>query len=267
MQNWDADRYLNSVSADNISFSEEKELFTIIKDESSSQWAKDDAVEKICRSHIRFVSQIANHYCQRCPVDMEDMISAGVIGMMTAIEKFDVSKGLKFTTYAGWWIKMEMIKHIQKNCPVVIPQNIHDALIKIQTAIREADRELSREEIKENLGYNEDQMRNIEKAKVQTFSLQNQKNDGEESNFLEDIMTDGSPTPYDKSERADMLMQVKEVIAEMDDKTREIIMSKFSEEKVRLQDLSDKYGVSIERIRQLRERAIKDLRSAVLQKM
>jgi RNA polymerase sigma factor (sigma-70 family) len=266
MQNWDAEKYLNSVSAPNISLEEERRLFAIIKGEDSTDNQKQDAIDSICRSHIRFVSQMADYYCKRCPVDMEDMIGAGVIGMITAIEKFDLDRNVKFTTYAGHWIKLEMIRHIQDSCPVVIPQSVHDGLIKIKTAIREADRDLSREELKDKLEFSEEKMQKLEKAKVQTVSLQNEQKSSGETSFLEDIISDGGDTPYESIERDDLLRYLKELLEELDEKTLEIVMSKHSETKIRLQDLADKYGVSPERIRQIREDITNKLRRKVLEK-
>ena len=149
---------------------------------------------------------MANYYCKRCPVEMEDMIGVGVVGMMTAIERFDLDKNCKFTTYCGWWIKLEMIRHIQESCPVKIQQSIHDGLIKIQTAMREAEGELTREELKDKLDFSEAKMKNLEGAKaVNTVSLQKQQRTGEETSFLEDIIADEGPTPYDSYEKEDIL--------------------------------------------------------------
>lgn len=267
MQNWDAERYLNSVTSPNISFEEEKELFSIIKGENSTEIQKEDAIEKICRSHIRFVSQMASYYCERCPVDKQDMIGAGVVGMMTAIEKFDLDKNCKFTTYCGHWMKFEIIRHIQENCHVTIPQSVHDGLIKIQTAIRESDGEIDREGLKEKLKFSEERMKKYESAQqVKSVSLQEKQRNGEESSFLEDIITDYGPNPYDSFEKKDLLRYLKEILSELDDKTREIIMSNRSEEKVRLQDLADKYDVSPERIRQIRVDATNKLRQRLFEK-
>jgi len=266
MQNWDAEKYLNSVSAPNISLEEEKDLFKIIKGEDSTEAQREESIESICRSHIRFVSQMANYYCKRCPVDMEDMIGAGVVGMMTAIEKFDLRKKCKFTTYCGWWIKLEMIRHIQESCPVVIPQSIHDGLIKIQTAMREAEKDMSREDLKDKLDFSEEKMQRLEGAKIHTVSLQSQQKVGDETSFLADIIPDDSPNPYDIEEKQDLLIYLREILSELDEKTREIVMSKHLEDKVRLQDLADKYDLSPERIRQIRVDATEKIRFKLLEK-
>jgi len=266
MQNWDAEKYLNSVSAPNISLEEEKDLFKIIKGEDSTEAQREESIESICRSHIRFVSQMANYYCKRCPVDMEDMIGAGVVGMMTAIEKFDLRKNCKFTTYCGWWIKLEMIRHIQESCPVVIPQSIHDGLIKIQTAMREAEKDMSREDLKDKLDFSEEKMQRLEGAKIHTVSLQSQQKVGDETSFLADIIPDDSPNPYDIEEKQDLLIYLREILSELDEKTREIVMSKHLEDKVRLQDLADKYDLSPERIRQIRVDATEKIRFKLLEK-
>jgi len=267
MQNWDADKYLNSVSIPNISLKEERELFSIIKGEDYTQAQKDSAIEKIVRSHIRFVSQMANYYCKKCQVDMDDMIGAGVIGMMTAIEKFELEKNCKFTTYCGYWIKLEMIRHIQESCPVAIPQSIHDGLIKIQTAIRESDGEMDREEIKEKLEFSEEKMQKLERAKsVNTVSLQKRQGSGDDSSMLEDLIPDDNSTPYDDVEKEDLLSYLREILYELDPRIREIVLSKYEEDKVRLQDLADKYNVSAERIRQIRVQETKKIQKKLFRK-
>jgi RNA polymerase sigma factor (sigma-70 family) len=264
MSNWNAEKYLKSVSSPNISLEEEKELFKIIKDEDSLDFEKDDAVEKICRSHIRFVSQMANYYCKRCPVDMEDMIGVGVIGIMTAIEKFEISKNCKFTTYCGYWIKLEMIKHIQESCPVTIPSSVHDGLIKIQSAIKDSDEELTREDLMEKLDISENKMKKYEKAKIQSVSLQSTPSD--ESSFLQDLIADDSLDPYGEYERNDLLFYLNELLEELDEKTYEIVMSKHLDEKTKLEELGAKYDLSAERIRQIREKTTSQLRSKIFEK-
>jgi len=263
MQNLDAEKYLNSVSSPNISLEKEKELFLIIKGENSTQKQIDNATEIICRSHIRFVSQMASYYCSRCRVEMQDMISVGVIGMMKAIERFDISKNFKFTTYCGWWIKLEMIRHIQESCTVKIPQSIHDSLIKIQTAMQEAESELSREEIKDKLEISESKMQKIDGAKISIVSLQKKCENNDGLSFLEDMIPDDSMNPYESYEKEDLLSFLKEILSDLDEKTLEIVLSKYSEKKVRLQDLANKYGVSAERIRQIRVNTVKKIKEKI----
>jgi RNA polymerase primary sigma factor len=266
MQDWDAEKYMSSVSSPNISLEEEQELFSTLRSEESTEFEKQDAVDGICRSHIRFVSQLAHYYCKRCgTVDMQDMIGSGVVGMMTAIERFDVSKGCKFTTYCGWWIKLEMIREIQKSCPVTIQQSIQDGLIKIQTAMREAEGEMTREELKERLSFSEKKMQAIDDAHVNTVSLQAKRGDDEETSFLEDIISDDSLNPHDAYEKEDLMACLKEILAELDEKSLEIVMSKHYDNKIRLQDLADKYGVSAEMIRQIRVQITKQLRKKLLE--
>lgn len=265
MSNCDAGIYLKSVSSPNISLEEERRLFAVIKSEDSPEIDKDDAIESICRSHIRFVSQMANYYCKRCPVEKEDMIGVGVVGMMTAIEKFELKFNCKFTTYCGWWIKLEMIKHIQHSCPVTIPSSVHDGLIKIQAAMRDSEEDLSREDLKDKLNFTEEKMAKLDKAKVKTISLQIQQTIGEDTSSFEDMISDDALNPYDSYEKDDLLLNLHDMLEDLDDKTREIVMSKHLDDKVKLQDMADKYGVSPERIRQIRVLETNKLKARLLE--
>jgi RNA polymerase sigma factor (sigma-70 family) len=266
MSNLDAEQYISSVSSPNLSLEEEKELFRTIKDENSSTFDRDEAIEKICRSHIRFVSQMADYYCKRCPVEMNDMIGVGVVGIMVAIEKFDISKNCKFTTYCGHWIKLEMIRHIQENCPVTIPSSVHDGLIKIQSITKNSDEELSREEIMEKLDIGENKMRKLEQAKIQSVSLQSCAQDDDESSFLDGLISDGKLDPSGEYERNDLLEYLHDLLEELDEKTYDIVMSGFLDKKVKLEDLGKKYNLSAERIRQIRKEATNKLRNKILER-
>jgi RNA polymerase sigma factor (sigma-70 family) len=266
MQNLDAEKYITSVSIPNILQEEETELFNTLTSENSTEQQKDDAVAKICRSHIRFVSQFANYYCKRCPVDLEDMISCGVEGMMLAIEKFDVKYGCKFTTYCGCHIKLKMIRHIQNNCAVTIPQSVHDGLIQIKNAMEGFEGEADREELKDKLGITDKRMRNLEAAQaVQSISIHETSKDGNETSFLEDIIADNCDNPYQQYERGDLLECLREILLELDEKTLEIVMSNHHDEKVILEDLAKKYDVSCERIRQIRVQITKELKKKLLE--
>ncbi|HUW48644.1 MAG TPA: sigma factor-like helix-turn-helix DNA-binding protein, partial [Patescibacteria group bacterium] len=164
------------------------------------------------------------------------------------------------------WIKLEMIRHIQESCPVVIPQSIHDGLIKIQKAIRESDEEMSREDIKEKLDFDENKMKKLESAKVQTMSLQSKQKSGDETSLLEDLISDDSLSPSEVFEKEDLIQFLNEILSELDERTYDIVMYRHLEEKARLQDLADKYGVSPERIRQIRDEETLKLRDRLLEK-
>lgn len=237
------EKYISSVSIPNIEQSEEKALFLILKDENSTEFEKQNAIDKICGSHIRFVSQFAYFYGKKSSVDVEDLIGAGVIGMMSAIDRFDVTKDHKFATYCGWWIKLEMIKLIKKSNIVSVPQHVYSDAVKYQNAIAQAESGT----ISEDLDLTEKQIKNINKANIQYFSIDTHTDDK-----MEDVIDGIDSGPYNICEKKDLMEKLLVILSELDEKTYEIVMSKHLDDKVLLDDLSKKYGVSIERIRQIR---------------
>lgn len=269
MSDWDADRYLNSVTAPNISAEKEVELFTVIKSESSSEAEKQDAIDKLCRSHIRFISSYAQKYRGKCQVDLEDLIGAGVIGMMTAIDNFDLGFKVKFITYCTWWVRLEMLNLIKVNTVVKIPQNINDSIVKIRKEIKDAETELTREEIKNVLNISEKKMKHIELADLKRVPLNapisgDNVGDGQ-SILIQDILATNDMTPFETYEKEDLLELLREYLSELDAKTLEILMSKYLPKKVKLHELATKYKVSQERIRQIQVKAVKDLRDKLLE--
>jgi RNA polymerase sigma-32 factor len=270
MNNLNAEKYISSASAPNLSFEEEKALFVTLGDEKSTELTKQQAVDKICLSHIRFVSDYAHHYAKQCPMDMQDLVGAGVEGIMDAMDRFDVERGHRFATYCGWWIKLRMIRCIQKNHPLSMSQSMRDSVTKLQKIIREADGDLSRDDLKKSLKVNEKKLSDIEKARDASnsvFSIQTKVKVAEEGDCsYEDILPDSAETPSEIYEHSDLLQCLHEILQELDEKTQEIVMSACGEKKVRLQDLADKYGVSPERIRQLRVEATREVKLRLMDK-
>ena len=270
MTNLNAEKYISSASAPNLEFEEEKALFIILGDEKTTELTKQQAVDKICLSHIRFVSDYAHHYAKQCPMDIQDLVGAGVEGIMDAIGRFDVERGHRFATYCGWWIKLRMIRCIQKNHPLSMSQSMRDNVTKLQKTIRDSEGELTRDELKESLKVTDRKLSDIEKARDASngvFSIQTKVKVAEEGDCsYEDILPDSAETPSEIYEHSDLLKCLHEVVAGLDEKTQEIVMSACGEKKVRLQDLADKYGVSPERIRQLRVEATREVRLRLMNK-
>jgi len=270
MQNMNASKYINTSSLPPLTKEDEKELFLTINSVNSNEKEKQAAIDKICLSHIRFISGYAHYFAKKCPVDIEDLIGAGVEGVMEAIVRYDINAKNRFAAYCGWWIRLKIIKCVQKNYPVAIPQNVMDDMIRLQKVMKDDNGTLLREEIAESMNISEKRLLEVEAARVTTISINSEIFNNKRSQDIEfsyeNILSDPFLNPYEKVEHNDLALCLEEILSEMDEKSVELIMSKYGENKVRLQDLASKYGVTQERIRQMRVDAVKEVSKRLIEK-
>ena len=254
---------------------EEKELGRRISDGDESARARLE------EGNLRLVVSIAKHYTGRglpfmyddVPVNMEDLIQEGNIGLMHAAEKYDYTKDNRFSTYASWWIKEAITRAIdQQSREIRVPVHVAENIKRVQKAAKELQQEFGREaepgEIAKKLGdRTEEEVKNILSYIRNPVSLETPVGeDGEDS--LGDFVEDRSETtPEDAMDVLVRKEEVQELLETLNDREKEVISLRFGLGKDRtytLEEIGESLGITRERVRQIESKAMEKLRKKAL---
>jgi len=247
-----------------ITAQEEYDLFEKISD------GDEDSFNKIIKSNLRFVISVAKQY-QNQGLTLEDLISEGNIGLIKAAKKFDNKKGFKFISYAVWWIRQNIIQSIAENSRTIrLPNNHLNAMSKINKTAALLEQELEREPTLDEL---EKVLEGLD-IKVKdsyalnfnnkTISLDMPINEGEESSLYEVVENKVAESPDEKFIKESMYTDIEKVLKSMRDNRQRIIICMYygliGYQQMTLEEIGDYCGLTRERVRQIKEIGIKQLR-------
>ena len=227
------------------------------------QSAKNELVE----ANLRLVVSLARHY-QGCGLSYQDLIQEGNIGLIKAAEKFDVSKGFRFSTYASWWIKQALSRAIADQSRTIrIPVHMTENINKFKKTERELLSQLNREpkikEIADAMGISEKQAKEIQSYIVEPTSLDIQVGDDDDTtigSFIEDTHFVNPESAYIKESNGDI---VNTVLDTLNDREANILRLRFGiggKKAMTLEEVGKEYGLTRERIRQIEAKALRKLR-------
>ena len=227
------------------------------------------AKDKIVRANLRFVVNVAKKYQNR-GLDLTDLISEGNIGLLTAIDRYDVSKGYHFISYAVWWIRQAILKAIyEKSKMIRLPLNRANELVQIEKARKSVGGSKTEEqeirEIAEMLNMDKAHVRDLLNIARDMISLDTVVNPGDsDSSSLGEFISDSL---YDDPEEHAMQTSMKEdidaVLDSLTEKEAEVLRCRFGlngKESMSLKEVGDVFHLTKERIRQIEKKAIRRLK-------
>lgn len=258
------EKYFNEVSKlELVSADEEVELAKRIKD------GDPIALEKLVKANLRFVVSVAKQY-QFSKLPLNDLINEGNLGLIKAAKMFDETKGFKFISYAVWWIRQSIMQALADHSRLVrIPYNKVTELSKINQAGAKMEQKFEREptsqEIADYLGVNVEDINNANNAAIKQTSFDAPFEEDEGNNLL-DIFRNPEQNPIDHilDQNSSLGIEIKRLLSGLTPREQEVVIQFYGigyDYNLTLEDIAENLGLTRERVRQIKETALKKLRT------
>jgi len=258
------DKYLNEIAKhDLLTSTDEADLAQKIRQGDS------DALEQLVNANLRFVVSVAKQY-QNQGLPLNDLINEGNLGLMRAASKFDETRGFKFISYAVWWIRQAIMQAIVEQSRIIrLPVAKVGAYTKITRAFQSFEQEYQREpdveELMEMLGLTKDEIDEYFRANTVTLSFDMPLKGMEQTSLTDTIYDKDDMTPDQMYMQKNIEDQLNVALSHLSDREVEVISYYFGlngKTPLTLEEIGDKFGLSRERVRQIKEKCIQRLKSS-----
>ena len=258
------DKYLQEIGkVDLITPDEEIELAIRIRKNDSL------ALEKLVKANLRFVVSVAKQY-QNQGLSLGDLINEGNLGLIKAAKRFDETRGFKFISYAVWWIRQSILQALAEQSRIVrLPLNRVGALNKIGKAYSNLEQEYEREpnaqELAQELDMDISEVSENLKIAGRAVSMDAPFTQGEENRLLDILENDEQPSPDFTLMSESLRSEIERALSTLSEREAEVIKLYFGlnkEHSLTLEEIGEKFNLTRERVRQIKEKAIRRLRHA-----
>ena len=262
------DKYLQEIGhEDMISIEEEVELAQRIRK------GDQKALERLTKANLRFVVSVAKQY-QNQGLSLPDLINEGNVGLIKAAEKFDETRGFKFISYAVWWIRQSILQAIAEQSRIVrLPLNQVGSVNKINRMLSQFEQEHERrpsiEEISEEIDLPEEKVDEAMNVNTRHVSVDAPFAEGDDNSLLDIIINNDSPMADRQLVVESLRAEINQALKILSERERNIIEAFFgiNQPEMTLEEIGNKYSLTRERVRQIKEKAIRRLRESTKNKM
>lgn len=261
-ENQSLDKYLQEIGKVEL-LTPEQEIDLAIRMKKGDQ----AAMELLTKANLRFVVSVAKQY-QNQGLSLGDLINEGNLGLIKAVRRFDETRGFKFISYAVWWIRQSILQALAEQSRIVrLPLNRVGALNKIGKTYsnlkQEFEREPSADEIAQALEMDIDEVSNTLKISGKHVSVDAPFNSNDENSLLDIIENEEQPAPDTELITESLKTEIKNVLGTLPEREAEVIKLYFGlegEYAMTLEEIGEKFNLTRERVRQIKEKAIRRLR-------
>ncbi len=256
------DKYLQEIGREElISADEEVQLAKRIRE------GDQVALEKLTKSNLRFVVSVAKQY-QNQGLSLPDLINEGNLGLIKAAKRFDETRGFKFISYADWWIRQSILQALAEQARIVrLPLNQVGSLNKINKAFSKLEQEFERtpsaEELAEILDIAEDKVADTMRVSGRHVSMDAPFVQGEENTLLDVLVNNDSPRADTMLISESLQKEIERSLSTLTERERDVVRLFYGigfNHEYTLEEIGDKFDLTRERVRQIKEKAIKRLK-------
>ena len=227
-----------------------------------------EALEKLTKSNLRFVVSVSKQY-QNQGLSLPDLINEGNLGLIKAAQRFDETRGFKFISYAVWWIRQSILQALAEQSRIVrLPLNKIGSLNKINKTYTKLEQKLEREpsvaEIARELGITDDEVKIALKNNGRHLSMDAPINQEEDSTMYDVMQPEEGPKPEDELLLESLRLEIERALTTLAPREAEVIRCNYGlngNHPMTLEEIGEKYGLSRERVRQIKEKAIRKLKT------
>ena len=228
-----------------------------------------EALNRLTRSNLRFVVSVAKQY-QNQGLSLPDLINEGNVGLIKAAQRFDETRGFKFISYAVWWIRQSILQAIAENSRIVrLPSNQLGALNKLKKEISRLEQELERppseEELAELLDIPQDKIKTILGISGRHISIDAPLAADEDVNFVDILPNEDTPSTDDALMQESLSLEIERCLSALTDVERNVIKMYYGigiPHALSLDEIAMKFNLTRERVRQIKEKGLKRLKTS-----
>ena len=256
------DKYLQEIGREElITAEQEVELAQRIKQ------GDQVALEKLTKANLRFVVSVAKQY-QNQGLTLPDLINEGNLGLIKAAQRFDETRGFKFISYAVWWIRQSILQALAEQSRIVrLPLNQVGSLNKINEAFSKLEQEFERppssDELATALDLPEEKVKDTMKVSGRHVSVDAPFAEGEDNSLLDVMVNNDSPKADIELMRESLQREIERSLSTLTDREKDVVMLFFGigmQHGLTLEEIGAKFDLTRERVRQIKEKAIRRLR-------